>query len=61
MNHDVCHCSDYIQNMCPENCYRAQVTQDLRDNIRKFEDIPMSFAHFKGTPYCLKWPEEDKK
>lgn len=61
MRHDVCHCFDYIQSMCPENCYRAQVTQDLKDNIQKFEGIPTSFAHFKGTPNCPKWPKEERK
>lgn len=58
MNHDVCHCADYIPTDCPKTCYRAQVTQDLRDNMEKLKDIPMSFAHFKGTPYCEK---ENKK
>lgn len=58
MNHDVSHCSDYDPEVCPKKCYRAQVTQDLRDNIKHFKDIPLSFAHFKGTQYCEKWPEK---
>lgn len=61
MTHDVCHCYDYNETLCPPECFRAKVTKDLKDNIIKYEDIPMSFAHFKGTPGCLKWPEEDKK
>lgn len=61
MTHDVCHCYDYNRYICPEECYRAKVTQDLKDNYEQYEGIPMSFANFKGTPYCLKWPEEEKK
>lgn len=62
MTHDVCHCSDYNKTLCPEDCYRAKVTADLKAKWEtEFKDIPMSFAHFKGTPYCPKWPEEEKK
>lgn len=57
MNHDASHCSDYQKDICPEECYRARLTQDLKDNWDKFEYIPMSFSHFKGTRYCTKWPE----
>lgn len=52
MQHDVSHCSDYDPSICPITCYRAKVTQDLRDNLDTLGDIPMSFAHFKGTVYC---------
>ena len=61
MNHDVSHCSDYIPDKCPLTCYRAVVTKDLRDNLDKFGDIPMSYAHFKGTIYCKFWPKKEKK
>jgi len=52
MDHDVCHCSDYDPNICPITCYRAQVTQDLRNNLDKLGEDLMSFAHFKNTHYC---------
>ena len=59
MNHDACHCSDYNKTVCPKDCYRAQLTQDLRDIWEsKLHGIPMSFAAFKGTKYCKL---EDKK
>ena len=31
MNHDATHCDDYKVNKCPKKCYRAQLTQDLRE------------------------------
>ena len=61
MNHDVSHCSDYNRYICPETCFRAKVTQDLKDNMDKYEFIPMSFAHFEGTPYCEKTNKEVAK
>lgn len=57
MNHDACHCSDYKKDICPEDCRRAKLTQDLKDHWSEYEEIPMSFAHLKGSVYCIKWPE----
>ena len=61
MNHDVCHCYDYNETLCPQKCFRAKVTKDLKDNIRYYESRPMSFANFKGTPGCLLTNKEDAK
>ena len=60
MNHDASHCLDYDKDICPKDCYRAELTQDLRDNIDIYAEIPMSWAHFKGTQYCKKWPNKRK-
>ena len=59
MNHDATHCADYT-TACPKSCYRAELTADLR----KRNDLlwlPMSFAHFKGTDECPKYPKGGKE
>ena len=49
MNHDYAHCLDYKED-CPEKCFRAQLTRDLKRN-----PIPWrSWMHFKGTEECEK-------
>ena len=50
MNHDNCHCLDYDEKTCPKKCYRAKLTKDLKDSGYPW---PVSFAHFKGTIYCM--------
>lgn len=50
MNHDATHCADYKQG-CPKNCYRAQLTEDLR---KTYYPLPTSWAHFEGTKECTK-------
>ena len=54
MNHDATHCADYT-TACPKSCYRAELTADLRKRIDLLW-LPMSFAHFKGTEECPKYP-----
>lgn len=58
MNHDATHCFDYNEKVCPKTCYRAQLTEDLR-NI-KYE-LPTSWATFKHTRECPKWPKKNKE
>lgn len=58
MNHDATHCADYITT-CPKYCYRAELTADLRKRIDLLR-LPMSFAHFKGTKECPKYPKLSK-
>lgn len=52
MNHDATHCDDYKVNKCPKTCYRAQLTQDLRDSQYRFLRLPISWVNFKGTKEC---------
>lgn len=52
MNHDATHCEDYRKYECPKSCYRAQLTQELRDNPYRFLRMPISWANFKGTEEC---------
>ena len=58
MNHDATHCADYEKSKCPKTCYRAQLTEDLRKRIYL---LPTSWAHYKGTNYCPKWPKQKKE
>lgn len=55
MNHDATHCDDYT-TACPKSCYRAELTADLRKRTDLL-GTPMSFAHFKGTKECPKYPK----
>lgn len=58
MNHDACHCMDYMRGVCPKKCYRAKLTEELRNIAHPY---PTSWAHFKGTQYCPKWPKKEDK
>lgn len=51
MNHDATHCNDYLVAKCPKKCYRAQLTQDLRERP-DLNYLPISWANFKGTAEC---------
>lgn len=55
MNHDATHCADYKKGKCPKSCYRAQLTEELR-NIAYI--LPTSWAHFKETKECPKFKKE---
>lgn len=54
MNHDATHCWDYKKGVCPDTCYRAQLTEELHKLYRK---LPVSWAMFKGTKECPKTGE----
>ena len=58
MNHDATHCADYKKGKCPKLCYRAQLTEELRNIVY---GLPTSWAHYKGTNYCPKWPKPQKR
>lgn len=55
MNHDATHCADYQKSKCPPSCYRAQLTEELRHISYT---LPTSWANYKGTKECPKWPKE---
>lgn len=48
MNHDATHCFDWTPE-CPVDCYRAQLTKDLKEINYP---LPTSWAFFKGTDTC---------
>ena len=52
MNHDATHCGNYSEE-CPKDCYRAQLTEELQQIKYPW---PESFALFKNTDICPKWP-----
>lgn len=56
MNHDVTHCANYGPE-CPKDCHRAELTEDLK-NIENL--WPVSFAYFKYTDSCPKWPKKEE-
>lgn len=60
MNHDATHCADYKKSKCPKSCYRAQLTQELRETSRWFW-LPISWAHFEGTQYCAKTKKGERR
>ena len=45
MNHDATHCADYLVAKCSKRCYRAQLTQDLRERPN-LHFVPISWANF---------------
>lgn len=51
MNHDYCHCLD-CDIYCPDDCFRAQLTRDLKPNK------VVTFAHLKGTDECKRKSDE---
>ena len=51
MNHDVTHCMDQ-DNLCPKNCYRAELNEDYRKRYLDFMGRPVSWAHLRGAPEC---------
>ena len=51
MTHDASHCYDYKPDECPINCYRAELTEDLKKRP-ELRDIPLTWAHFYETQYC---------
>ena len=51
MNHDATHCTNYKQSKCPNTCYRAQLTEELKHIC---SPLPTSWANFEGTKECPK-------
>lgn len=50
MNHDDAHCLD-LQKSCPDSCYRAKLTRDLKKRFDLF-GVPVAWTHFRGTQEC---------
>lgn len=61
MNHDATHCADYLKSKCPKKCYRAQLTQDLKDNFLFFLYMTTSWANFKETKECPLYIQSSEK
>ena len=52
MNHDYTHCIDYDADICPVECFRAELARDLIHTAYVKELLP--FASLKGTEKCLR-------
>ena len=58
MNHDYAHCLDYDSSVCPSDCFRAQLVEDLRKRKDKV-GIPVSWINFRNLSECaLNTPKE---
>lgn len=57
MIHDATHCIDYNPDTCPENCYRAQLSEDVK-NFKYFWPVTLSYARFENTRECPKSKEK---
>ena len=57
-NHsDYCHCSDYEKDICPEQCFRARLTKELKESDPPYP-FPVSFGNFRESGYCPLKEEE---
>ena len=52
MCHDYCHCQDYNPKECPNDCFRAQLAQDLEKHWHRYVSIPLTYAFLRGTGEC---------
>lgn len=59
MNHDYAHCLDYQRGKCPNACFRARLTEDLKQR-GDLRNMPMTWASFKGAEEC-QLLKEDKR
>ena len=56
-NHtDYCHCSDWVKDICPGECFRARITQELKEHPGY--PYPVSYGNFRNSGYCPLKEEE---
>lgn len=52
-NHnDYCHCLDYKAEICPEDCFRAQLTKELKEAKPPYTHYCMLMGTFRHTGQC---------
>ena len=51
MNHDYAHCVDFTED-CPLECFRAQLSRDIKEHMEDFVGVPLSYSYFKWTEEC---------
>ena len=50
-NHaDYCHCFDYRPDICPEECFRARLTKELKE--KPGYPYPVSYGNFLHSGFC---------
>ena len=51
-NHaDFCHCSDWKADICPEECFRARITKELKEAPTPYP-YPVSIGNFRNSGHC---------
>lgn len=56
MNHDATHCLA-CDSRCPQECYRAQLTRELRSMPYHFPFV--SWSNFEGTEECMRGEQDE--
>lgn len=51
MNHDYAHCLDHDSAVCPSDCFRAQLVEDLRKR-KDMVGIPVAWINFRHLSEC---------
>ena len=51
MIHDATHCSDYNKKICPKECYKGRLVEDLNQH-KMFDPSCLSWAYFRETDAC---------
>ena len=52
MCHDYAHCLDYKKGKCPNDCFRAQLVEDLHQKRGEYGLMPYSWSHLRRTSLC---------
>ena len=52
---DYCHCLDYDPEKCPESCFRAIITKDLKESGYPY---PVYFSYFKECADICERPSD---
>lgn len=60
MNHDYEHCLDFTRD-CPKDCFRAELSRDLKGGYYFIIGAPISYMHLKGSEECKLGQEEKEK
>ena len=60
--HDYTYCADWHEDLCPPECFRAQITKELFDEPAEVQkNLLISWANLYGSDECLirkgKWEE----
>ena len=51
MNHDYVHCGDYSKEICQKECFRVQLTEDLKTRTDLL-GLPFTWMRFVETKDC---------
>lgn len=60
MNHDAAHCADWNKEKCPDSCYRAALTKEVKER-QDLWYVPLSYIHFANTSECERKDDGNNK